>query len=279
MRQLGHFLRHLTGYHRTVASNRTLGLLLAFNAGAVNAGGFLVVHFYTSHMTGFLALLADSLVLGHTTLVLGAVGALWAFMSGAGTTAIMVHWARHRRLRSTYALPLLVEAVLLLLFGLMGAITLNWHTPFAVPMTVLLLAFLMGLQNAVVTKMSSAQIRTTHMTGVVTDIGMELGKALYWNRSGNPDQRVQANRTRLALHAGLLGMFLAGGLAGATGFKYLGFVCVVPLALVLLLLALPPLWADRQRLRLAWRLAWRSGAMPPRESPHEPPHEPPAGPT
>ena len=37
-------LRHLMGSRRTVASNRTLGLLLAFNAGAVNAGGFLVVH-------------------------------------------------------------------------------------------------------------------------------------------------------------------------------------------------------------------------------------------
>ena len=80
-----------------------LGLLLAFNAGAVNAGGFLVVHLYTSHMTGFLSSLADNLVLGQMKLVLGAVGALWAFMSGAGTTAIMVNWARQRKLRSTYA--------------------------------------------------------------------------------------------------------------------------------------------------------------------------------
>ena len=45
--------RHLTGQHRTSDSNRRLGLLLAFNAGAINAGGFLVVKLYTSHMTGF----------------------------------------------------------------------------------------------------------------------------------------------------------------------------------------------------------------------------------
>jgi len=43
-------LRHLMGHRRTVASNRALGLLLAFNAGAVNAGDFLAVHLYTSHM-------------------------------------------------------------------------------------------------------------------------------------------------------------------------------------------------------------------------------------
>lgn len=204
-------LRHLMDRRRTVVGNRNLGLLLAFNAGAINAGGFLVVQLYTSHMTGIVAMLADHLVLGNVKLVLGAIGALWAFMSGAGTTAIMVHWARHRHLRSTYALPLFIEAVLLLLFGLMGAITLSWPTPFAVPLTVLLLAFLMGLQNAVVTKMSSAQIRTTHVTGTVTDLGIELGKALFWNKSGAlPQQQVRANRERLWLHAALLVSFLAG---------------------------------------------------------------------
>ena len=86
--------RHLTGQHRTVASNRRLGLLLAFNAGAVNAGGFLVVRLYTSHMTGFVSLLADNLVLGNMVLVLSAVGALLAFVSGAALTAILVNWAR-----------------------------------------------------------------------------------------------------------------------------------------------------------------------------------------
>ena len=243
-------LLHLTGHHRTVTSNRVLGMLLAFNAGAVNAGGFLVVHMYTSHMTGFLSSLADNLVMGNMKLVLGAVGALWAFMSGAGSTAILVNWARHHRLRSTYALPLLLEAVLMLLFGLLGAITLGWRTPFSVPLTVLLLAYLMGLQNAVVTKMSSAQIRTTHMTGVVTDLGIEMGKMLYWNRQGTaPEQYVRANRERLRLFAGLVALFLAGGLVGAAGFKHVGFIFVVPLALVLLTLSLPPLWADRLRLR------------------------------
>lgn len=247
-------LRHLMGRHRTPSTNRWLGLLLAFNAGAVNAGGFLVVHSYTSHMTGFLSTVADNLVLGNMALVLAAVGTLWAFMSGAGTTAIMVNWARQHRLRSGFALPLLLEAVLMLLFGLMGAITLGWPTPFSVPLTVLLLAFLMGLQNAVVTKMSSAQIRTTHMTGVATDLGIEMGKMLYWNRRGTPPEaHVHSNRARLLLFASLLGMFTAGGIVGAAGFKHVGFVWVVPLAAVLLGLALPPLASDFGHLAALWR--------------------------
>ena len=248
-------LRHLVGQHRTASTNRWLGSLLAFTAGAVNAGGFLLVSLYTSHMTGFASMLADNLVLGNPQLVLGALGALLAFTAGAATTAVLVNWARHHRLRSEYALPLLLEAALLLVFGLMGA-TLSRQTPFAVPLTVLVLAFTMGLQNALVSKISHAQIRTTHMTGVITDLGIELGKLLYWNRVATPfDSRVRANRIKLRLYGTLLGMFILGGLVGAFGFKYVGFAAVLPLAAGLLVMALPPLLADWQRIRRRRALA------------------------
>ena len=240
--------RHLTSQHRTASTNRLLGGILAFNAGAVNAGGFLVVAMYTSHMTGFASLLADNLVLGNMRLVLGAIGALLAFTCGAAFTAIQVNWARQHGLRSEYALPLLVEAMLLLLFGLLGA-TLNRQTPFAVPLTVLVLSFTMGLQNALVSKISSSQIRTTHMTGIVTDIGIELGKLLYWNRTASPfESRVRANRSELRRFGTLLAAFIGGGIVGALGFKHVGFSWVIPLALLLLGMSLPPLYSDLVRI-------------------------------
>ena len=240
-------LLHLSGQHRTASTNRLLGGILAFNAGAINAGGFLVVHMYTSHMTGFASMLADNLVLGNMTLVLGALGTVLAFTTGAAVTAVMVNWARQRHVRSEYALPLLAEALLLLIFGLMGA-TLNRQTPFAVPLTVLVLAFTMGLQNALVSKISSSQIRTTHMTGIITDIGIELGKLFYWNRTESPlESRVRANQIKLKLLLTLLAAFVLGGLVGAAGFRYVGFIWVVPLAILLLALSLPPLYADLLR--------------------------------
>ena len=255
MRHLRPF-SHLTGQHRTAATNRLLGGLLAFNAGAINAGGFLLVSMYTSHMTGFASMLADNLVLGNMKLVLGALGALLAFTAGAALTAILVNWSRQNWLRSEVALPLLIEAVLLLIFGLMGA-TLSRQTPFAVPLTLLVLAFTMGLQNALVSKISASQIRTTHMTGVITDLGIELGKLFYWNRTGgSPESRVRANHIKLRLYATLLGMFISGGLVGALGFKYVGFIWVVPLAIGLLAISLPPLYADwRRQQRRKARLA------------------------
>lgn len=241
-------LLHLTGQHRTASVDRIFGLLLAFNAGAVNAGGLLVVHMYTSHMSGFASQVADGLVLGNVVLLLGALGALLAFIAGAATTAVIVHWAQRHHLRSAFAMPLMLEAVLLLIFGLLGTITLTWPTPFAVPLTVLLLSYIMGLQNGLSSAMSHGKMRTTHMTGHVTDLGLELGRLFYRNhRLTPPEQRVRANRVALRFYGGLLGMFIVGGIVGAAGFKYIGFVWVVPLAALLLALSLPPFRRDLRR--------------------------------
>ncbi|MBO9514582.1 MAG: DUF1275 domain-containing protein [Variovorax sp.] len=243
-------LRFLTSRHRAASTNRALGLLLAFNAGAINAGGFLVLHQYTSHMTGFASQLADGMALGDFRLLLNALGAVLAFLTGAAVCALLVNWGRRRHMHGVYALPLLLEAALMFPFGLMGAITLTWTTPFAVPLTVLLLSFIMGLQNAVASKTSGGSIRTTHMTGNITDLGMEIGKMLYWNRHGEaPGPWVQHNRRRMQMSGGLVGMFVLGGVAGALGFKYVGFICVVPLAALLMALSLPPMVRDLPRLR------------------------------
>ena len=249
-------LLHLSGRHRTPSVDRMFGLVLAFNAGAVNAGGLLVVHMYTSHMSGFASQVADGAVLGDPRLLLGALGALLAFVIGAAAASVMVHWGLRHRLRSAFALPLMLEAALLLVFGLLGAVTLSWPTPFAVPLTVLLLSYIMGLQNGLSSAMSHGKMRTTHMTGHVTDLGLELGRLFYRNhRLTPPEQRVRANRVALRFYGGLIGMFIAGGLFGAAGFKYVGFLWVVPLAALLLALSLPTVRHDlRRSLYLRGRL-------------------------
>lgn len=226
------FLRSIAAPERSSARDRVLGAALAFVAGAVNAGGFLAVGRYTSHMTGIVSGMADDFVLGRYSLVLAACAALAAFIGGAMSTALLVNWARRRDLRSRFALPLLLEAVLLLSFGLLGA-GIASHAALLLPLTVVLLCYLMGLQNAVITKISQAEIRTTHVTGLVTDIGIEMGRALYLNRSETLAP-VQANRERLRVHLLLFGSFVTGSIAGASGFKAFGYLATVPLALVLL---------------------------------------------
>lgn len=235
-------MRGWTTVQRTTQNNIRLGVTLCFVAGATNAGGFLAVGQYTSHMTGVVSSVADNLVLGHITLALGGLAALLAFLLGAMTTAWMVNWALRRNLQSAYGRPLLLEAVLLLVFGLSGS-GINIFGGYFVPLTVLVLCFIMGLQNAVITKISHAEIRTTHITGLVTDLGIELGKLFYVNRLTR-EHLVTANRQRLGIHLKLITSFFVGGLAGAIGFKSIGFYATLPLAVLLVLLVLRPVLND-----------------------------------
>ncbi len=241
------YARFLLNRERTVSANRQLGWALAFVAGAMNAGGFLAVQQYTSHVTGSLSMLADQLALGQMGLVVDATVSVLAFLVGAVVSSVLILEARRRRLASEYALPLLLEAALILLFGLAGS-QLSRYEGLLVPFTVVLLCFMMGLQNAVVTKLSGAVIRTTHMTGVVTDLGIEIGRALHSRRTrpegGVP---VRTDRQRMVVLAGLLLAFMAGAVAGAFGFKSVGYVFTVPLALVLAALAAVPALDDLRR--------------------------------
>jgi uncharacterized membrane protein YoaK (UPF0700 family) len=159
-------------------------------------------------------------------------------VSGPGCCGILVNWGRRRRLQSEYALPLMLEAALLLGFGILGNHLQNRRWPF-VSLIILLLCFTMGLQNAIITKISKAEIRTTHVTGLVTDIGIEFGKMLFSNRSSSyPEEPlVRADMKKLWLLVSLVGLFFIGGLAGGLGFKYIGFASTFPMATVLVVLA------------------------------------------
>lgn len=203
------YFRSLAGRERSADGNRRLGLSLAFVAGAANAGGFVAVHQYTSHMSGIVSSIADDTALGDLSLALAGVASLLAFVCGAASTALLVNWGRRRGLHSQYASPLALEALLLVGFGVLGS-QLADHRPFYAPLTVILLCFIMGLQNAMITKISNAEIRTTHVTGMVTDIGIE---------------------------------------PGALGFQHAGYAATLPLAALLMALAIVP-FADDLRARL-----------------------------
>jgi uncharacterized membrane protein YoaK (UPF0700 family) len=252
LRQFATISVTLTDRIRNKQNNWALGGILAFVAGAVNAGGFLAGQRYTSHMTGIISGIADDLVISEIGIVLAGIAFLISFVSGAAVTAVLINWARRKHLHSEFALSLCLEAVLLLLFGVLGY-SLNILVEVFVPTTILVLCFVMGLQNAIMTKISKAEIRTTHMTGIVTDIGIELGRLLYWNRdhSSMPQKRVVADREKLKIHLIIFSLFLIGGILGAISFKSFGYITTVPLAGFLILISLPPLAKDLMEL---WRI-------------------------
>lgn len=236
------YLKALIARERSQKLNRDLGALLAFVAGAVNAGGLITLGQFSSHVTGALARIGAHLPEGDMQALSACLMLVLAFLVGSVASSLLISWGRSLHLHSQYALAVLAEALLLCGFGLFGE-RLNGISPPGLPLTVMLLCLAMGLQNAMITKLSNAEVRTTHMTGILTDIGIEFGKMLYRNRTmdGMP---IVANRTKLKTLSLLLLMFVTGAVVGGYCFIYIGHVAALPLAAVLALLSLSPLSQD-----------------------------------
>jgi uncharacterized membrane protein YoaK (UPF0700 family) len=236
------YFRRIATKTRSEQADRHLAFILTFVAGAANAGGFMAVQQYTSHMSGIVSAMADNIVLGEIGLVVAGLGSFLSFVAGAATSAILVNWGRRALAYSEYALPLLLEAALLAVFGLAGPRFQHLIWLF-VPTTVMWLCFIMGLQNAIITKLSNSRIRTTHVTGITTDIGIELGKLVYINSRASEDA-VKADRPKLILLSTLCALFFIGGVVGAVGFKAVGFHFAYLLSAIVFTIAIIPIVDD-----------------------------------
>ncbi|RYG96545.1 MAG: DUF1275 domain-containing protein, partial [Alphaproteobacteria bacterium] len=126
---------------------------------------------------------------------------------------------RRRGIAGIYAYSILVEAILL---AFLAAADIWLLTTWRPPLLTLGLAFLMGLQNATVTRISDARVRTTHVSGMATDIGIEIGIAVDILRGKAPDAHAAENRTRLKLHVWTIVAFLLGGILGVIAYREVG---------------------------------------------------------
>ena len=252
------YLHQLISRERNQRTNRHLGALLAFVAGAVNAGGFVMLGHFSSHITGAVAHVGLHTTDGDVTMLKISLGLLFSFLLGSICASLLVSWGRRRQLRGQYAAALLLEAALLAGFGLFGDM-LEQHVWLLLPVPALLLTLSMGLQNSLITKLSNAEIRTTHLTGIITDIGIELGKLLYRNNPALNAPDIVANRSKLRILTMLALMFLAGAACGGAGFSNAGYQAALPLAGLLGLLAMAPMADD---LLSRWRGRAMAGDAP-----------------
>jgi uncharacterized membrane protein YoaK (UPF0700 family) len=171
---------------------------LACVAGMVNVVGYLgFEHQAITHLTGTTSLLGAALAQGNLRSVLQLAGMLLAFMLGAVLSGLLIKDSV-LQLGRRYGVALAFEAALLVL-----AVPLFEQGYFAGP---LLAAVAIGLQNAMATTYSGAIIRTSHVSGMFTDLGITIGHAM---RGLPVDQR------RLWLCLVIITAFLAGGVFGA----------------------------------------------------------------
>ncbi|MGV8940220.1 MAG: YoaK family protein [Lysobacter sp.] len=174
---------------------------LACVAGIINVVGFLGYQQQAiTHLTGNTSLLGAALVAGDTQASIHLGGMIAAYVVGAIVSGLIVQDST-LQLGRRYGVVLAIEAVMLF-----AAIPLFRHQHLAGP---LLAAMACGVQNAMTTTYSGAVIRTSHLSGMFTDLGIMFGHAM----RGMP-----LGRRRLALCVLIIGFFFAGGLLGAWMF-------------------------------------------------------------
>ena len=209
--------------------------LLAGVAGMVNVVGYLgFEHQAVTHLTGTTTLLGSAIARGDLRAAMHLGGVALAFMAGAALSGMIIQDST-LRLGRRYGVTLALESVLLL-----AAIPLFKQQQIV---GALLAAMACGVQNAMATTYSGAVIRTSHLSGMFTDLGIGLGHAL----RGMPLQR-----RRLLLCILIISSFFTGAVIGALLFVQMGYdALLVPAALTgvtgLGYVAYRYLWALRER--------------------------------
>ena len=180
--------------------------LLACASGMVNVVGYLgFEHQAVTHLTGTTTLLGSAIAFGDLRAATHLAGIALAFMLGAAVSGMIVQDGT-LRLGRRYGVALVLESLLLF-----AAIPLFLRQQIA---GALLAAMACGLQNAMATTYSGAVIRTSHLSGMFTDLGIGLGHAL----RGMPLQK-----RRLLLCALIISGFFTGALLGGLLFLRFGY--------------------------------------------------------
>ncbi|WP_290794185.1 YoaK family protein [Flavihumibacter sp. UBA7668] len=214
------------GKARTLRHNLAIASLLSFVAGMVNVVGFLSIQQLTTNVTGHFAYFMEEVL--HWKLWEGLAFFLYIlfFLAGAFFSNLLVELKSLKQEANVFVLPVLMEAFLLVLAALTGP-TLISSNP---NLLAYLLLFAMGMQNSLVTSISNATVRTTHLTGLFTDLGIELSQLFFYRKEEQRKKLTASIRLRLTI----ISFFFLGGIAGGLPFKNFGLRILLLGALVLI---------------------------------------------
>jgi uncharacterized membrane protein YoaK (UPF0700 family) len=198
------------GKSRTLQHNLRIATVLSFVAGIVNVTGFLSFKQLTTNVTGHFALFIYDV--SNFEFWKGTIYFLYilSFFFGSFLSSFLIEKYQEGKKLNVFLLPTLIESFVLLSIGI--SVLFIEITSFN--LIACLLLFAMGLQNSFVTKISNAIVRTTHLTGLFTDLGIDIS-LLFFKKISAEKEKLIAN---IKLRLYIIASFFAGGLFG--GFLY-----------------------------------------------------------
>ena len=208
-------------------------LMLCFAAGAINGTTLLACERFVTHVTGTVTRLGVEIV--HWNILLDFALVLLSFVVGSMVAGLLIHGRGDLGKAPWYSTPLWITASLTAFAGLAG--NAGWFGPFGgtvdEPLDFVLLSclsFAMGMQNAAVATSTGMLVRTTHLTGPATDLGISLAELL----TGRGERRATAKR-HAALRVGKIAAYAAGAAASVFVARKIGFLSLLMPATVIAL--------------------------------------------
>lgn len=228
------------GKSRTLQHNLRIATVLSFVAGIVNVAGFLAIHQLTTNVTGHFALFINDV--SHVKVWEGTVFLIYilSFLLGSFTSSFLIENYHSTKKLNVFVLPTLLEVVLLVFVAIASNFFLQ-HYPNVIACVLL---FSMGLQNSFVTKISGAIVRTTHLTGLFTDLGIELSQLFFPKNHPNKKHLIAT----IKLRSYIICFFFLGGLIG--GFLFSKLALELNTLLLAALVLLSSLFYDDLRFRM-----------------------------
>ncbi len=198
------------GKSRTLKHNLQIATILSFVAGIVNVTGFLAFKQLTTNVTGHFALFISDVA--NFEVWKGTIYFLYlfSFLFGSFLSSFLIEKFKENRKLNVFVIPTIIECLILLSIAIISNIGEIEYPD----LIVCSLLFAMGLQNSFVTKISNAVVRTTHLTGLFTDLGIELSQ-LFFPESHPYREKLKAT---IKLRIYIICFFFLGGIIG--GFLY-----------------------------------------------------------
>lgn len=201
------------GKKRTYIHNLRLAAMLSFVAGIVNITGVLSISTLTTNVTGHFAYFSEELVLTHYSNALSFLLFILSFLLGAITSNVLIELISRTKPVISHALPMLIETSILIFVSFYNS---QYDSPANLTFIACALLFAMGIQNSLVTQVSESKVRTTHLTGLFTDLGIELSQLLFYRKP----TEVQRLKSSIYLRLMIISCFFAGCVLGGFLFKF-----------------------------------------------------------
>ncbi len=200
------------GKNRTFIHNLRLATLLSFVAGIVNVTGVLSIQTLTTNVTGHFAYFAEEIMKRDYAAAITFFVFTIFFLLGAFTSNFLAELISKKYPNLSHVIPISLEMIVLIAVGIFGAqSSLSSSEGKWIAFSML---FAMGTQNSLVTKISQSTVRTTHLTGLFTDLGIELSQLFFYKK---PDEKKKL-KTSIYLRLSIIIFFFIGCISG--GFLY-----------------------------------------------------------